>query len=187
MNNSNFKEKFAPTIVLLAICLVMTIALVFTNEATAPQIAKIAKENADATRAIVLEDADAFTAYDGKLNENVTELYFANNKAGAVVTTTSKSFGGTMTVMTGIDANGAITGVQVTGHADTPGLGTKAMTPEYLSGCYLGDTTLAAANVKDEAKAGTVDYIVGASVSSQGVYDAVKTALQQFNDCGGVK
>jgi electron transport complex protein RnfG len=89
--------------------------------------------------------------------------------------------------MTGIDANGAITGVQVTAHADTPGLGTKAMTPEYLSGCYLGDTKLAAANVKDEAKAGTVDYIVGASVSSQGVYDAVRTALQQFNDCGGVK
>lgn len=186
MNNSTFKEKFAPTIVLLAICLVITIALVFTNDATAPQIAKIAKENADATRAIVLEEADGFTAYDGKLNENVTELYFADNKSGAVVTTTSKSFGGTMTVMTGIDANGAITGIQVTGHADTPGLGTKAMTPEYLS-CYNGDTTLAAANIKDEAKAGTVDYIVGASVSSQGVYDAVRTALQQFNDCGGVK
>ncbi len=34
--------------------------------------------------------------------------------------------GGLLTEMVGIDANGAITGVKVTAHADTKGLGTKA-------------------------------------------------------------
>lgn len=183
MENKNFKTTFAPTLVLVLICLVITAALVMTNGATAPQIAKIQKENADKTRAEVLAEADGFTAYDGKLLDGVTEVYFANNKCGAVVTSTNKSFGGTITVMVGIDKDGAITGVKVTEHKDTPGLGTKAMTPEYLAG-YQGVSELTADKVKDQKD---VSYIVGATVSSNGVYGAVKTALQQFADCGGVK
>lgn len=183
MKNSNFQEKFAPTIVLVVICLVISAALVATNGATAPQIAKINKQQADETRASVLEAADSFTEYDGDLNDGITEVYFANNKTGAVVTATSQSYGGEMTVMVGIDAEGGVTGVQVTSHADTPGLGTKAMTPEYLAQ-YEGITELPSADVKN---AGEVDYIVGATISSNGVYHAVQNALQQFNDCGGVQ
>lgn len=182
MKNNNFKENIAPTLVLVIICLVITVALVLSNSATKPQIDKIAKENADKTRAEVLTEAEGFTAYEGKLNDGITEYYIADNKCGAVVTSTSKSFGGQMTVMVGIDKDGAITGVKVTNHADTPGLGTKAMTDEYLKG-YQGVKELTAAKVKDEQN---VDYIVGATVSSGGVFDAVKGALQQFKDCGGV-
>lgn len=182
MKNNDFQKKFVPTIVLVVICLVIAAALVATNGATAPQIAKINKEQADATRASVLEAADSFSAYDGKLNSGITEVYFADNKTGAVVTSTAQSYGGDITVMVGIDAEGAITGVQVTAHADTPGLGTKAMTEEYLGG-YKGIKELSAAQIKDSSD---VDYIVGASLSSNGIYNAVKNALQQFNDCGGV-
>ncbi len=180
---SNFQKKFAPTIVLVVICLVISAALVFTNGATAPQIAKINKEQADATRASVLTEADSFTEYDGKLNSGISEVYFADNKTGAVVTSVASSYGGDITVMVGIDAEGAITGVKVTAHSDTPGLGTKAMTDEYL-GAYKGIKELAAESVKDSSD---VDYIVGASISSNGVYTAVRNALQQYKDCGGVK
>ena len=183
MENNKFKDTIAPTLVLVLICLVITVALVFSNTATAPQIAKIAKESADTTRAEVLTSADGFTEYTGTLNDGVTEYYIADNKSGVVVTSQAKSFGGTITVMTGIDRDGAITGVQVTNHSDTPGLGTKAMTPEYLAG-YIGQTELPAAKVKD---AKNVDYIVGASISSGGVCDSVKEALQQFKDLGGVQ
>ncbi len=183
MKNKTFKSLIAPSLTLVFICIAITIALVAANAATKPQIEKIAKENADKTRAEVLKKADSFTAYDGELNDGITEVYMADNKVGAVVTSTSKSFGGTMTVMVGIDKEGSITGVQVTNHADTPGLGTKAMTPEYLKG-YKGITSLTGDKIKNDKD---VDYIVGASVSSDGVYDAVKSALQQFRDCGGVQ
>lgn len=183
MKNSKFQETYAPTVVLLLICVIVTTALAFTNRATEPQIEKINKANADAARAEVLSEADGFSEYTGKLNENVLEYYTANNDAGVVVTTMAKSFGGDITVMTGIDKDGEITGVTITEHADTPGLGTKAMDPDYLK-CYKDKDTLAAANVKDEA---SVDYIVGASVSSNGIYHAVQEALQQFKDAGGVK
>lgn len=183
MQNSSFKTKFAPTIVLVVICLVISAALAITNGATAPQIAKINKEQADATRASVLTEADAFHQYEGQLNDGIAEVYFADNKTGGVITSVASSYGGDITVMVGIDAEGAITGVQVTAHSDTPGLGTKAMTPEYLAG-YNGLSELSAAAVKDSQD---VDYIVGATISSNGIYTAVKNALQQFNDCGGVQ
>ena len=147
------------------------------------QIEKINKEQANETRFNVLTEADAFHEYEGQLNDGITEVYFADNKTGGVITSVASSYGGDITVMVGIDAEGAITGVQVTAHSDTPGLGTKAMTPEYLAG-YNGLSELSAAAVKDSQD---VDYIVGATISSNGIYTAVKNALQQFNDCGGVQ
>lgn len=183
MKNNTFKENIMPSLVLVVICFVISFALVATNGATKPQIDKIAKENADKTRAEVLSAADSFTEYKGKLNDGITEYYSANNKTGVVITSQSKSFGGTITVMIGIDKEGAITGVKVTNHADTPGLGTKAMTVDYLKK-YAGVTTLTGAKIKDQK---TVDYITGATISSNGVYTAVKGALNQFKDAGGVQ
>ena len=162
-NKSNLKESLIPSIVLVLICLVVTFALAFTNKATSPQIAKIAKANADKARTQVLPKADSFDPYKGKLNSGIVDCYISKNKAGMAITSVSKSFGGDITVMTGIDAKEKITGVTVTNHADTPGLGTKAMTVKYLN-CYKGDSELKAASVKDEKN---VDYIVGTSVCAE--------------------
>lgn len=183
MKSNTFKDSIAPTLVLVLICLAISFSLVTINGATKPQIDKIAKETADKTRAAVLSEADSFNAYEGDLKEGILEYYSANNKAGVVVTSTAKSFGGTMTVMVGIDKEGAITGVKVTNHADTPGLGTKAMTDEYLAK-YKSISELAGEKIKDEK---SVDHIVGASVSSNGVYSAVRNALIQFKEAGGVQ
>ena len=131
----------------------------------------------------MLPTADSFTKYKGKLSNGVVEFYIANNKSGGVVTAQGKSFGGTLTAMIGIDKDGAITGVEVTNHSDTPGLGTKAMTKEYLKK-YQKIKELKGAKIKDEK---SVDHVVGASISSNGVYTAVKNALAQFKDAGGIK
>ncbi len=183
MKSNSFKEYIMPSLVLVVICLCISSALVFTNKATKPTIDKIAKEKADSVRAKVLSEADSFKQFEGKLNDGITEYYSATNGSGVVITSQSKSFGGTMTVMVGINNSGAITGVEVTNHADTPGLGTKAMTPEYLSK-YKNIGELAAENIKDEK---SVDHIVGASISSNGVYSAVRNALIQYKDAGGVQ
>lgn len=183
MKSKFFKETIAPSLVLVLICLVIPFALVLTNSVTKPQIEKIAKANADKTRSQVLPTADSFTKYKGKLSNGIVEFYIANNKSGGVVTAQGKSFGGTLTAMIGIDKDGAITGVEVTNHSDTPGLGTKAMTKEYLKK-YQKIKELKGAKIKDEK---SVDHVVGASISSNGVYTAVKNALAQFKDAGGIK
>ena len=85
--------------------------------------------------------------------------------------------------MVGIDANGAITGVKVTAHADTKGLGTKAHESSYLDPNYNGKTELANAdNIKGDT---SVTFISGATISSNGVYQGVCAALKQFKAVGG--
>lgn len=189
--NNTFKEYVAPVLVLSIICLVITLALAVTNGVTAPVIEANDKATADANRIALLADADSFTEYTGDLVEaekaHVKDVYTADNGAGMVITVVTKSFGGDLTEMIGIDAEGAITGVVVTNHADTAGLGTKAHDPEYLKQ-YIGIAELQCYAAKDEAKAGTgTTYVSGASISSNGVHYGIKVALDQAAAVGGAK
>lgn len=182
MGNSSFKENFAPTVVLVVICLVATLLLAGTYQVTKPIIEKITKENADAARAEVLTAADGFEPMDIELIEGVTEVYKSTNDTGVVITTSFKGFGGAVVVMTGIDENGEITGVKVTEAAnETPGLGTKATTPEHL-GKFVGQSAIT--NV-DGGEGTRVDGITGATFTSNAVYNGVHTALEQYAELGG--
>ena len=99
------------------------------------------------------------------------------------VTANYKGFGGAVKVMVGIDANGGITGATVTEHAETPGLGTKAMTVEYLAQ-YQGVSEVVGGHINSDAN---IDAITGATITSNAVYCSIEAALNQFEKCGGVK
>jgi len=189
MKSNTYKEYIAPVVVLVCICLVITAALAVTYGVTNPIIIKNSKAAADKTRTELLKDADSFTVYNGKLVVEeakaiyVQDVYTANNGAGMVATVVTKSFGGALTMMVGIDNKGEITGVKVTNHADTPGLGTKNMTTAYL-GQYKGLTKMNSTNVKED---GQIKYISGASVTGSAIHYGVYAALDQYKAMGGVK
>ncbi len=52
---------------------------------------------------------------------------------GYVFETEASGYGGKVKVMTGIDAEGAITGVVILSHDETPGLGANAEKPDFLN------------------------------------------------------
>lgn len=190
---NTFKEYIAPVVVLVGICLVITLALALTNNVTAPVIAENDKAAADANRIELLPDGDAFTEYDGELlasddgKVTIQDVYTADNGAGMVITVVTKSFGGDLTEMVGIDKDGAITGVVVTKHSDTAGLGTKAHDPGYLKQ-YQGVSELQCTAAKDEAKKGDgLTYVSGASISSNAVHYGIYEALEQYKAVGGAK
>lgn len=191
MDRNTFVEYIKPALVLVAICLVSSFSLSETYTITKPIVEKNAKIAADKARTLVLPEADAFSENKGKKDAAIFDYYVANNKVGAAITSSAKSFGGLIKVMVGINEDGTIEGVTVTYHADTPGLGTKAMTPEYLS-MYKGKTINEV--VPDKANAGNdtikknsnLDTITGATISSNGVYHSVQAALLQFEATGGV-
>ncbi len=176
-----FNEKIKPTLVLIIICLVISSSLAGTYAMTKPIIDANAKKIADEARKKVFPESTSFKP--GKSDvDRVTEYYVAEGKTGVVVTCLSKSFGGDISVMVGIDKEGKITGVTVTDHKDTPGLGTKAMAEDYLAQ-YKGKNGFGAAYIKDDKN---VDYIVGATISSNAVYQAVSLAEKAFKESGGV-
>ena len=188
--NSAFKEFISPILVLVVICFVTTFLLAFTYGVTAPIIAENTAKAASEARMELLPDADNFSRIGcrpvrprrGKVY--VEDCYVADNGAGMVVTVKTNSYGGMLTAMVGIDKDGAITGVKVTEHADTPGVGTKAQDAGHLSQ-YVGLTELGSDTIK--AHADSVVEVTGASVSSGAIHKAVYCALAQFDAMGGVK
>ena len=73
--NGKFKDLFAPTIVLLVICLVATALLTGTYQVTKPIIDQRALEAAGSTRGEVLPEGDVFLPMeDITLVEGVTEV-----------------------------------------------------------------------------------------------------------------
>ena len=175
------KNKFAaPVIVLSSICLVVSLALAFTY--------KIANPIDFTQDESVTADTGAKSA-DGKAV--VQEVFAANNGTGYVMTVNTTSFGGELTMMVGLNAEGAVTGVKVTVHADTPGVGTKNMEPSYLSQ-YNGISELtSASDVKKEsaelASGGSFAFISGASVTGQAIHSGVDAALSQYAAMGGAQ
>ncbi len=188
MKNNTYKKYVAPIVVLVGICLVVTAALAFTYGVADPIIKANEKKAADEARQELLAEADGFKAYDGELYKSndgkveVAEYYIADNGAGAVVTVNTKSFGGTLVEMIGIDKDGKITGVKVTSHSDTPGLGTKAQAPSHL-GQYKGLDKLESTSAKDDP---SINHVTGATVSSNAIHYGVYGALEQFK-MGGVQ
>ena len=185
--NENFKEYGMPVVVLVAICFVTTLLLALTNSVSEPIIIKNQAITATANRKELLPDADDFTqleldsyASSSDSKASVTEVYKANNDTGYVMTCVTKSFGGDLTMMVGLDATGAVTGVKVTDHADTPGVGTKDQDPEYLAQ-YISKTALGGEDVKKEAG---FNFITGAGTA---IHKGVYAALAQYAELGGAK
>ncbi len=186
-NDTAFKKYAAPIIVLVGICLVISAALAATYSVANPIIIANAKAAADAARQELLPAADSFSNYDGDLwvsddgKVEVQEVAVADNGSGMVMTVSTTSFGGELIEMVGIDAEGKLTGVKISSHGDTPGVGTKAMQEGHLSQ-YLGLSELTSSAAKTDP---AVNHVSGASVSSNGIHYGIYGALQQFQMMGG--
>lgn len=166
---SNAKNDFVmPIAVLTVICLVITAALAFTEQATTPIIEAAEKASAEAARLEVLPAADSFeqVSLDG-MPDGVVEVYNAANGAGTVVITEGKGYGGVMKIIVGIDSDGKITGTKTLAHAETAGLGAKTAEPKFQSQFPGQDSSLSGVSV-----------ISGASISSKCFISMVESAFK---------
>lgn len=177
----NVKEVLKPSLILFAICLVVTALLAGTNLLTKEQIAAQAEILAGESRKVVLADAETFEEADG------CYVGLAGGETvGYVFETESKGYGGTVKVMTGIGADGTVTGVVILEHAETPGLGANAervtFTDQYKQAVPAEGIVL----VKNKAAGeGEVEALTGATITSRAVTDAVNLAIEQYNDMKG--
>ena len=97
---SNWNKIFKPIVVLCAICVVITGALAATNSVTKPVIDEATARAQNEARNELLPEAEGgFTKVDGIDVENVDDVYAADNGTGCVITSNSKGYGGTITVM----------------------------------------------------------------------------------------
>ena len=176
------KEVILPTVALLVIGLVCSGILAFVNNVTSPIISKINYESEVKSRKVVLPDAKSFGDPVEKDGVSYVEGKGADGETvGYVFTTSAKGYGGTITVMTGLDGDGKITGLQILSIDVTPGLGMNAKKESWLSQFTGKSGTLSV--VKGSAsESEQIQAITSATITSKAVTSAVNSAVGFYNE-----
>jgi len=175
---SNWNKIFKPIVVLSVICIVITGALALTNGITKPIIEEATRKAQEAARMELLPDAAGFTKVEGITVAGVSAVYTADDGVGAVVTSSAKGYGGTMTVMVGFTADGTIRQIKVTENQETKGIGSK------VAGDPAFWTRFEGLEAKPLVLNDDVDALSGATISSKALTAAVNSAIEAYNAIG---
>ena len=175
----NAKDILKPALILFAICLVASALLGFTDSITRDRIAEQASKAEKEARLLVLPQAESF---EEKVNYCIGK---GSDGAllGYVFTTVEKGYGGDLKILTGVDPEGKVTGVQILEISETAGLGMNANKEEFRNQ-FIGKTS-GVSVVKDEPSGNEVKALTGATITSKAVTKAVNDALELFSSISG--
>lgn len=181
-----YKEIIKPTLVLIIIVAVMSGLLAFTYQAAGikdlgkgisqaelnivmPEILPSATKLVLSKTAISTEDKDFLGVYKDEGGK------------GFAMHVQAKGYGkDTLKLVVGINPDGTVAGVKVLASSESPGIGTKIETPDYLSK-YVGKS----GELKVRKDGGEIDEITSATVSSRALAKGVSTALRVYEEIKG--
>lgn len=184
MKNNGFKEIALPAIMLFIIALVCTALLAGTNMLTKDRIADLQVQASMEAKVAVMSDAASFSDEKNIEVDGESIIYYdALDESGAVIgyvfNTTSKSYGGDISCMVGVSAQtNKITGVKLTSINDTPGLGMKANSDDFLSQ-YIDRGSNIGVN-KNASTDTEIKAITSATITSKAVTTAVNKAFSAY-------
>lgn len=173
------KAILVPTISLFLICLVVTAVLALTNNVTAEKIAANEQASKEQSMQNVLPEAVTFlTKIDNVMYEGYDQSDFL---IGFAISTSAQGYGGQVKVMTGIDLDGNIIGVDVFYNDDeTPGLGKNTSNASFRDQFQGLNTGSSISVSKDSREGQTVDAVTSATISSRAVTAAVNEACDIY-------
>lgn len=159
---------------LFLIAAVAAFVLALVNAVTADTIARHAEEKRQAAMAAVMPGANVFSEMysEDTTIDRISGAYKGTTFLGYCVEVTPNGFGGAISLMVGVDANGSVTGASILDHSETAGLGSKAADPAFLDQ-YIGKSGSITVNTGTNA----IQAITGATVTSKAVTQGINTAL----------
>ena len=171
-------------LVLLAVAAVIALVLGVVNEVTKGPIEQYLNGKRDAAYAMVMpgegnayEEIEAGT-YANDPSNSITKLSVAKdssgNPIGYVAETTFSGAQGMITMVIGLDNDLVCTGIGVTEHSETSGLGAKAADPTDPFPQSMVGLTDGAKLSKD---GGSVSAISGATLTSRAVVTEIQTVI----------
>jgi electron transport complex protein RnfG len=189
----NAKKSNSPNIlklgiVLFAVTAIVSLCLGLVNDVTKDKIAQIAVEKTATAYANVLKadkydevDASSYTN-DGTITKLSTATDASGNTVGYVAETTFSGAQGMLTVVVGLDANKACTGIYVTKSSETSGLGAKAS--ETSAGAWRDQLVGATDGVALTKDGGAIQAITGATITSRACTKEVQTVITAVSSLG---
>ena len=194
--SGKFILKVAGT--LTVISLVVAALLGFVNSITKDKIAEIDAENTRIAMSAVapegsefgdkMDISDAVAAAASAQGGKIVEMYPMTNggaDAGYVVKVSASGSQGTITMMVGVDAKKAITGISVISHSETSGIGTKVVGNEPNSaGEPVLDQFIGMSGSGSLVVGKNVIAVSGATVSTKGITMGANAALAAVEALG---
>ena len=163
--------------VLFIACGLAAGSLAVMNAVTKEPIANYEKQRKEAALREVSAGADEFIVVTP---DKVWEAFRKKEKAGHIYLTQVQGYSGPITLMFGTDSNGAVTGLRVLSHTETPGLGAKITTAQFRDQ-FRNKHPEHLILKKDDPPRGQIDAVTGATISSRAVTKTVRSTLESFN------
>lgn len=179
--------------ILFAICAIAALALGLINQVTAPIIEERSIQANNEARKVVLLEASEFTQMDNNVFSNiegleeglVSEVYEGKKGSeivGYTVKTLPKGYGGKIELIVGLSKEGNITGIDIGGMSETPGLGSKVAEPAFKNQFNDKSTANQLDVVKGKASSEKeIQAISGATITSKAVTKGVNAAIEVYN------
>ena len=194
--SGKFILKVAGTLTVIA--LVVAALLGVVNNVTKDKIAEQDAENTRIAMSAVapegsefgdkMDISDAVAAAASAQGGKIVEMYPMTNggaDAGYVVKVSASGSQGTITMMVGVDANKAITGISVSSHSETSGIGTKVVGNEpNAAGEPVLDQFIGMSGSGSLVVGKNVIAVSGATVSTKGITMGANAALAAVEALG---
>lgn len=91
-----------------------------------------------------------------------------------------------LTLLIAMNDDGSVKGISIISISETPGLGTKVNSPEFLDK-FIGLSEKAEIVKKTPTSSNEVEAVTSATYSSKGVANAVNIAVETYKEMGAVK
>ena len=194
--SGKFILKVAGTLTVISLITAFLLGLV--NGVTKDKIAAIDAEKTRVAMSAVVPEGSEFTdaldltddvvAAAKAQGGTITELYGVTNggaEAGYVAKVSASGSQGTITMMVGIDANKAITGISVVSHSETSGIGTKVVENKpNAAGTPVLDQFIGMSGAGSLVVGSNITAVSGATVSTKGINMGVNAALAAVEALG---
>ena len=163
-------------IVLTIICVVAGVALAASYAATSPIIAEQQERALQESLLRAFPSAERFTVNDEVDDVSIYEAWEAEELRGYVVVTEEQGYGGSIELAVGVDLSGTVVApVQVIGHTETPGLGSR-ITQDWFREQFEGKDLDSRLLLGED-----VEALAGATVSANAVSIGVNSALREVS------
>ena len=179
------ESSFANMVIVLTIITVIAAScLGAMNNLTAEPIAASKKAKQEAAIKAVLPEFTSLEE-DNVNDQKIFRAYNANSElVGIAIETAELGFGGNITTIVGIDANGAIVDYSLLQHAETPGLGSKLVDWFKVKSDIRGaDANKMPLNVSKDG--GEYDAITAATISSRAFLNSINKAYETYQIAKG--
>lgn len=173
------REIIRPMAVLFLVAAVAAMLLGFVYEVTKEPIAQQEAKQLKLSMQAVMPSATAFEELEGVAEGNITAVYQSDTD-GFVLAVNTLGYGGNISLLVGVNADGTTSGVRILSHSETPGLGARSTEAKFYEQ-FVGMTSPVAVT-KD---GGQVEAITSATVTSRAVSNGVEEALEWVAQKGG--